>query len=41
MKRAKRHGADIAFWDESGFRAYAVHEITCSARSILLDQVGK
>ena len=31
-KQAKRDGADIAFWDESGFRADSVHGTTWSAR---------
>jgi len=32
VKRAKKTRADIAFWDESGFRADAVHGTTWSAR---------
>lgn len=31
-KQAKAHGADIYFWDESGFRADAVHGKTWSLR---------
>jgi hypothetical protein len=31
-KRAKRSGAEIYFWDESGFRADAVQGTTWSAR---------
>ena len=33
-KQAKRDGADIAFWDESGFRADAVHGTTWGARGV-------
>jgi transposase len=32
VKQARKDGADIAFWDESGFRADAVHGTTWSAR---------
>jgi len=32
VKQAKQDGADIAFWDESGFRADAVHGRTWSER---------
>jgi len=32
VKQAHKDGADIAFWDESGFRADAVHGTTWSAR---------
>jgi transposase len=32
--QAKRDGADIAFWDESGFRANAVHGTTWGARGV-------
>lgn len=32
VQQAKREGAEIAFWDESGFRADTVHGTTWSAR---------
>jgi transposase len=31
-RRAKKHGGEVFFWDESGFRADAVHGRTWSAR---------
>jgi len=32
VNRARKERADVAFWDESGFRADAVHGMTWSAR---------